>query len=128
MTLFGWHWLIKLYRFQVYNSITHHLYIVLCVHHTMSGLLPSPFIPPYSPLPPLHPLSFCCLPMRVFFWFFCLIPSPFSLDPDSCQSVPCIYESVSILLINFVKGKTFRARKRKAGRGREKVSENKGIR
>ena len=43
--LLGWHWLIKLYRFQVYNSITHHLYIVLCIHHPKSSLLPSPFIP-----------------------------------------------------------------------------------
>ena len=27
------HCLIKLYRFQVYDSITHHLYILLCVPH-----------------------------------------------------------------------------------------------
>ena len=38
----------KLYRFQVYNSITHYLYIVLCVHHHKSGLLPSPFIPVFT--------------------------------------------------------------------------------
>ena len=28
-------------RFQVYNSIIHNLYIVLCVHHAKSSLLPS---------------------------------------------------------------------------------------
>ena len=52
LNLLRWHWLIKLYWFQVYNSITHHLYkqardlydlkrnqsvicifIALCVHH-----------------------------------------------------------------------------------------------
>ena len=48
-SLFIWflleiHWLIKLHRFQVYNSIMYHLYIVLCVHHHKSSLL-SPFIP-----------------------------------------------------------------------------------
>ena len=33
LNLLEWHWLIKLYRCQVYNSATHHLHIVLCVHH-----------------------------------------------------------------------------------------------
>ena len=42
--IFEWHWLIKLYRFQVYNSIIHHMYIAVCVH-PRSSLLPSPFIP-----------------------------------------------------------------------------------
>ena len=39
MNLLGWHRLIKLYRFQVYGFITHHLYIVLCVHHPKASLL-----------------------------------------------------------------------------------------
>ena len=30
LNLLGWHWLIKLYRVQVYNSIIRHLYIILC--------------------------------------------------------------------------------------------------
>ena len=34
--LLGWHWLIKLYKFQVYNSVICHLSIVLCVHHPKS--------------------------------------------------------------------------------------------
>ena len=66
----GWHWLTQLYRSQVHNSTTHHLYAVLCVHHPKSSLHPSPFIPPiplYSltlllSLSHTHthtPLSFC---------------------------------------------------------------------
>ena len=43
------------YRFQLYNSTIHHLYIILCVHHPESSLHPSPFIPPYSLLPPPSP-------------------------------------------------------------------------
>ena len=35
----GWHWLIKLYRFQAYDSMTHHLYIALCAHYPKSNHL-----------------------------------------------------------------------------------------
>ena len=35
-----------MYRFQVYNSAIHHLYIALCAHHPKPSLLPSPFIAP----------------------------------------------------------------------------------
>ena len=63
---------VTLYRFQVYNSTLHHLYIVLCVHHPKSRLLPSPFIPLYSLLPPPPPFSLVItillsVPMRIFF-------------------------------------------------------------
>ena len=86
----------------LYNSVTHHLYIVLCAHHPKSGLLLSPFIPPLpsstSPLPsfPLVITMLLSVSMRGFLFFcfcFCWIPSPFSLRPatllpfDSCQSV-----------------------------------------
>ena len=54
LNLLGWHWLIKVYRFQVYNSIIHHLYIVLWVHHPKSSLLPSPFMPPLLSSTPPH--------------------------------------------------------------------------
>ena len=47
----GWPWLIKLCSFQAYNSTTHHLYIVLSVHHPKSSLLPLPFTTPLSPSP-----------------------------------------------------------------------------
>ena len=52
LNLLGWQWLIKLHRSQVYNSIVHHLYIVLCAHHPKSGVLPSPLIPTIPLLPP----------------------------------------------------------------------------
>ena len=44
----------------MYNSMIPNLYIVLCVHHPKSSLLPSPFIPPLpSPINtsshPAHP-------------------------------------------------------------------------
>ena len=50
--LLGWQWLIKLHRFQVYNSVIHHLYIALCAHCPKSPYiwLPSPFTTP-TPLP-----------------------------------------------------------------------------
>ena len=44
-----WHWLIKLYRLQVYISVTHHLYIALCVYHPKSNLLWSLYIGPSLP-------------------------------------------------------------------------------
>ena len=53
LNLLWWHWFIKFYRFQVYPSITHHLYIGLRVHHPRSSLLPSPLALLY-PLLPLH--------------------------------------------------------------------------
>ena len=34
----------KVYRFQVYSSIIHHLYIVLCVHHPTITKVLRPFI------------------------------------------------------------------------------------
>ena len=50
LNLLRQHWLIKLYRFQVYKSIIHHLYIVLYIHGPKSSFLSSPFIPsvPFS--------------------------------------------------------------------------------
>ena len=42
--LLGWHWLTKLHKFQVHDSIRHHLYTVLCVHTPKSSLRPSPHL------------------------------------------------------------------------------------
>ena len=39
-------WTDLIYRFQVYNSIIHHMYIVLCAHDPKSSLLPSLFLMP----------------------------------------------------------------------------------
>ena len=33
LNLQGWHWLIRLYRFQVYMSMMQDLFIALCAHH-----------------------------------------------------------------------------------------------
>ena len=39
LNLLRWHWLIRLYTFPVYNSMTHHLRIELCAHHPNSLLV-----------------------------------------------------------------------------------------
>ena len=46
LNLLWWHWLLRLYRFQVHNSITHHLYIEFCAHHSKLSLLLSYIWPP----------------------------------------------------------------------------------
>lgn len=51
VNLLGWHWLTKFCRFQAHDSITHHLYTVLYVHHPKSSPHPSLFIPPHTLLP-----------------------------------------------------------------------------
>ena len=80
MNLLGWHWLIKLYRFQMYNSTTHHLYIVLCVHHPKSSLLPSPFIPLTRKRPSPSPTPITTMPLSCFYVGF--LPNP----PTPCPS------------------------------------------
>ena len=57
LNLLVWHWLIKLNRFQVYISIMHQLYIVLCFHHRKSSLPPSPLTCLYPLLPSPTSLS-----------------------------------------------------------------------
>ena len=100
LNLFGWHWLIKLYRFQVYNSKIHHVYIVLCAHHPKSSLLSPSFVCIYPLQPPSNPLSLWSTfstflnPLNFF------TASPGLLYSESTQSVPCIYESVSIFFVS----------------------------
>ena len=83
--LLGWRWLIKLYRFPMYNSIIHHLYIVLCVCHPKSSVLLSTVIPSLpsstSPHPPFPWVITILLPVSIRFFFLCFIPSPFSPIP-----------------------------------------------
>ena len=55
--ILGWHWLTKLYQFQVHDSRTHHLYTVLYVHRLKTRLsvyyhLSRLYLPP-SPSNPL---------------------------------------------------------------------------
>ena len=42
--------------FQVYSSVIHHLYIILCIHHPKLSL-PSLFIPPLTSSSSLYPPS-----------------------------------------------------------------------
>ena len=101
LNLLGWHWLIKLCRFKVYNSIMHHLCIVLCVHHFKSSVFPSPFISlyPHLPCPPLFHHIVLCL------WVFSLYPLTIFTQPhspllsDNYQSVLCLDKSISTLLV-----------------------------
>ena len=112
MHFLGWHWLIKLYRLQVYNSITHHLYIVLCVYHPSQVsfhryLSPCPLVPPPLPFSPVT-TTVLSVSMRLFYvcmYVFCLILSCFHPAPQpsshlTAVSLLPIYESVSILLVN----------------------------
>ena len=47
-----WHWLIKLYMFQMYISMIHHLYVSLCGHHPKSHHLSPCVWSPSSLFPP----------------------------------------------------------------------------
>ena len=108
LNLLWWHRLIKLYRFEVDNSIVHHLYIVLCVHHPKSSHLSSPFTPPLPSSVPSFPLPsgnhhtvFCVYQYYFVLNFFTFSPcSPTPLPSNSCQSVLCIYESVSTFFVS----------------------------
>ena len=89
-------WTDLIYRFQVYNSIIHHLYIILCVHYPKSSLLPSPFIPllPSPTCPqPCFPLVINILLCISRFLFFCRIPlTVFSLFSVSmCLFLFCLF-------------------------------------
>ena len=105
--LLGWHWLIKLYRFQGYISITRYLYVVLCVHHPKSSLLSSPPIPslPSSPFP--HPpfslviTTLFSVSMKVFLSSLHLShPAPEHLPPPpTADYALSVYKSVSILFV-----------------------------
>ena len=102
LNLLGWHWLIKLYRFQVYKSIPQHLYIVLCVTycHCLSCLLASTSLHPGSPLGITTLLS---VSMDLGVCLF-LTPSPFSpssatpLPSTSSQFVHCACDSLLSLV------------------------------
>ena len=63
-TLLALHWLIKLCRFKVYNSVTPHLHIALFAHHAESCPSPSAFT---HHLPSLLVLS----PISLWYWRYC---------------------------------------------------------
>ena len=75
LNLSGWLWLIKPYRFQVYDSVTHHLHTASCAHHSQSSLfLSPPFISPLSFYPSAqHPFPLAIailLSVAAIFFFF----------------------------------------------------------
>ena len=89
--LLGLHWLIKLCRFQGYNSIIHHLNIILCGHHPQSCLFSLHLSPLYPRLPPPPPfpsgnhhavVCLCGFCFGLFFLFFLL---------NSVYSLKCLY-------------------------------------
>lgn len=61
----------KLHGFQVYNSIMHYLYVVLCFHNSKSSVLSSPFIPSSNstPLPTGNHIAACVY--KFVFIYFC---------------------------------------------------------
>ena len=73
----GWHWLIKLYRFQVYNSMIHHLY--LCCVFTTKVKSPSTtiYLTPFStcthPLPSGNTKLLSCLLVCLVYLFVAFI-------------------------------------------------------
>ena len=104
LNLLGWHWLTKLYRFQVHNAVSSSYYLV-CLH-PKSSIHPSPFILPYilphltCSRPPQSPHCGLCP------WVFSLFPpqslypppsSPLTFPTESC--LPAFYVSVSVLLV-----------------------------
>ena len=87
LNLLGLHWLIQLCRFQVYNSIIHHLYIILCVYHPKSQVsfhhhlsLLYRLLPPPTPFPLVITML---LSVSMSFFLFCLIPLPFLPGPPN---------------------------------------------
>ena len=77
-----WTQQIKLNRFQACNSMIPHLYIVLCVHHPKSSLLPSPFTPIPSFTSPIPSSLVSTMPLSESM-SFCLIVCLFLLNPLS---------------------------------------------
>ena len=79
----GWYWLIRSYKFQVYNSIIHHLYIALCsppkVKSPFITLYLIPFTLFYLPSPPsplvtvilLSVFQFCLFVFLFLYLFIC---------------------------------------------------------
>lgn len=94
----------KLYRCQMHNSTTDHLYSVLCVHLPKSKLLLSTFIPSYPPpllsklTPAVHAHEFSFL-----FLFFSIPPTP---QPSPSMPAPPQLPACPLkesLLVNFCK-------------------------
>ena len=94
LNLLRWHRLIKLYRFQVYDSTTHHLYMVLCVHHPKSSLLPSPFVPLYCLIPPPPPNINISNDLTYLFIFSCEINDAMLENKNNFQNLSMILHEI----------------------------------
>ena len=67
----------KIHRFQVSNSITHHLNIILWVHHPKPRLLLSPFLPPLMLPFPLAITTLLSTWVSLFLSLFLNLLNPF---------------------------------------------------
>ena len=79
LNVLGWHWLVRLYRFQVYISVVQDLHIVLCAHHAKSSHLLWPDI-----CPPLLSSSSSNPPFSLITNIFFIV---------------CVYEFLFVLLV-----------------------------
>lgn len=75
LNLLGWHWLSKLYRFQLHDFITHQLCTVLYVHRPKSSLPHHHLFPLNSSPPPAH--STITIPLSMSMRFFSFLLHPF---------------------------------------------------
>ena len=105
--LFGWHWFTKPYRFQVDNSMKHHLCTASCAHCPKQSLFLSPFSPTLptstyhlSPFPSDHHHTVSVSIYYMYFMFFVfnhltffhLAHQPPPLWQLSvCSMYPCLY-------------------------------------
>lgn len=89
--LLGCHWLTKVYRFQVYSSVTHHLYTVLCsppqvaIHHYSSPLC-------HFPLSNYHSVFHVHVFLSIVYLFFVQSLHPLSQPPQqlsACHYFAC---------------------------------------
>ena len=115
-------WVNKITQVSVHNCTTHHLHIILCVHHPKSSLHLSTFIPsPFSTsLYPLLQQSSYCFPCPWFFLLpsflpsflfcpFCSIPATNPPSPSSAravnQNVPTILKVPAAELLHVLVGR-----------------------
>ena len=100
LDLLGWNCLIKLYRFQVHNSTTHHLYTILCLQIKSSSITIYPPIPsstcPHS-IPRHNHHTVICVDEFFAFFTFCSITPIQPLNPCLRQRSACSL-SVSLSL------------------------------
>ena len=94
LNLLDWHWFTKAHRFQVYNSIKHHLHSASCAPCTKRGLFLSPAIHPLptSTCPSPAPFPSGCHHPVVCVYVLCIwvsfLLNPFTFSSNSPLSPP----------------------------------------